>query len=95
MNNITKTIKEREREFYQHMLKATPILDKFERASLKIKFSLSNKALLESVIEMVEAEKHDDNYIICATCDSDECNANSALNNIIAHLKQSLLDLEK
>jgi hypothetical protein len=42
-------------EFYQHMLKSTPVLDEFERASLKLKVQELLTTALEA--KAVEVEK--------------------------------------
>lgn len=57
MTNIEQTIKAQREKFYQHMLKSTPILNSFERASLKLKYSQSIKQILEVLGEEEENEK--------------------------------------
>lgn len=49
-------------EFYQHMLKSTPVLDKFERASLKLKvkeiLTQYHQDLMSEVVEKLEGMKY-------------------------------------
>ena len=51
MKTYKELIQKNNESFYQHMLKSVPRLDKFERASLKLKFIELNKDLIDAVIE--------------------------------------------
>lgn len=47
--------------FYQHMLKSTPVLDEFERASLKLKvkelFTQHHQDISTALVEALEGKK--------------------------------------
>ena len=49
-------------EFYQHMLKSTPVLTSFERASLKLKLHSLLKSHEEKILERVRK------ILVCSEC---------------------------
>ena len=57
MNKIKQAMEDGVEEFYQHMLKSTPVLSTGERASLKLKFKSHQHTLIDAVVKGVENAK--------------------------------------
>lgn len=86
-------------EFYQHMLKSTPVLDTFERASLKLKFKelserYTNSRIQEFVMEVEGMKRYGgDPEITGDDGNAEDFGYNQAINDILA-LSQKYISKE-